>query len=850
MSIFGRKTRSAEGNEISQQAQLVQPQSDTLDLVPVAWIERDLVITARGKFVYAFEFSAVSVGAGGAHLGQIQERYARGLATLPPGTKYQLTIIPEPVDSKPDLTYFLEKSDHWAKADALQQQNTHDINLNAAALEKAARDFMSLITLVYDSVRPITWRMILTITYTPPFHTQSGFFQLMSKGNGSLSVDSPREKLPAARDFLDQQGRLIYQAFSSQGLELRQLSGPGIAQAVWRVLHPEATGAIDSSARAALDALIQNRQPPRKTAPDLSLLAEGSEPERIADRLAPDNVGEKPDMLFVDGVYLRGFCVYDFDPERPSYIDRLMKLPGGFTGTVFVHVEDPAEIAGRLKTRETALKGMSNLRSQKGIIQSFSGNHEAIGVENTRAKMEMGLETPISIHFFLFVTATDIDELERRSRNLESTFQTLGVRSYRTTHNQLHAWLTTLPLGNIAVKQEPRNMTPGSLKTFFWPPRERLFEKGGRYMGFDIDTGTPVYINPLGERDDRSPTLLAVGKMGGGKSVWLRLMMLVGLMEGHSVFAVDLEGEMRKFVKQYGGRYVDVGTESGDRLNVLDIPPGDSDPLIAGIEQLVAFTSTVMGREIRHGTEWNLLAEAYEYAVKERIGSTSPSDWNSQKAPILSDVADFLVHMGPEGESLAAGLKPYSHGVYAKYFNTLSTLDIARERFVVFGLANIHKSGNADVRLRAYLWQVLSVIWSETVRRHREDLEHITDVFMDEVWALLKAPGGPEAIENMARRYRKRHGILWMATQEMDEFLMDEVGRKILKIVGNTILMSQTKYAADDLQKILHLPDYIRDHIIDMRSGLCVMITPFGMKRVDVKIPANMPGVINVHDEQ
>ncbi len=36
-----------------------------------------------------------------------------------------------------------------------------------------------------------------------------------------------------------------------------------------------------------------------------------------------------------------------------------------------------------------------------------------------------------------------------------------------------------LPLAHIATQQKKRNMTPGSLQTFFWPPKSRLFEEGG-----------------------------------------------------------------------------------------------------------------------------------------------------------------------------------------------------------------------------------------------------------------------------------------------------------------------------------------------------------------------------------
>ena len=81
-----------------------------------------------------------------------------------------------------------------------------------------------------------------------------------------------------------------------------------------------------------------------------------------------------------------------------------------------------------------------------------------------------------------------------------------------------------------------------------------------------------------------------------------------------------------------------------------------------------------------------------------------------------------------------------------------------------------------------YLWQILGLIWSEVLGRYMKDHSTANNVMLDEVWALLKAPGGVGAIENRARRFRKRKAGLWMATQEVREFLDSGDTKKILSI--------------------------------------------------------------------
>jgi len=817
------------------------PSGDTLGLVPISRVLPDMVITKNGAFVRMFELPPIPTNMERENSGAFQQKFVNILGSLPPRIKFQLTVIPAPIDPSPDLEHFYQLQQYWAGQPESDRFGAG--YLNNESIEHAARSYMALITNWFGSITPISSRMIVSISYVPLLQQSRGLFGLgRTSGSNGSALEMHTGK---AREHIAKQGGLLQQAFINQGLELIPLSGPEMAQAVWRVLHPTTAGAHETSAETALHNILEQGQGGKAYSyPDHQAFSPDLAPAQVIETLAPDNVREEPELLYIDGVYMRGYSIIDYNPGSIIHLRQLESLPGGFFGSLFIEIEDPAQVAGKLRSKETSLKGLSHLRQSKGIISNYSKDQEAGEVEKTRAMMEMGLENPITIRFYVMVAAADPEELGNRSRMLENILTTLGVKFFATTHNQLPTWKTIMPLTHMAFQQRKRNMTPGSLQSFFWHPKGRLFEENGRYMGFDINSGTPLFYDPLGAAKDRSPTILSIGKTGAGKSVWLRSNMLIGLMKGNTVFAIDLEGEMREFVKAYGGRYVTIGTGDSDRLNVLDVHPGEEEPLVAGIEQLVVFASTVLQRQITHGEEWNLLSEAYEEAVKGRAGSLEPDSWSRINSPVLRDITDILEHMGEVGRSLGAGLKPYATGVYSQFFGSQSTLDIVDERLVVFGLSDVRSSSSAEVRLSAYLWQVMSIIWSETVRRHREDPNHVTDVFLDEVWALLRAPGGGDAIENMARRYRKRNGVLWMATQEVDEFLHSQVGQRILKVVGITALMSQTEYAAGELQRLLRLSDLIRNLLVELPTGKLVLKLPQGTKIIRTLIPEDISGVL------
>jgi hypothetical protein len=83
-----------------------------------------------------------------------------------------------------------------------------------------------------------------------------------------------------------------------------------------------------------------------------------------------------------------------------------------------------------------------------------------------------------------------------------------------------------------------------------------------------------------------------------------------------------------------------------------------------------------------------------------------------------------------------------------------------------------------------------------------------------------------------------------MATQEVDEFLHSQVGQRILKVVGVTALMSQTDYAASELQRLLRLSDLIRNSLVDLPTGKLVLKLPMGTKIVRTLVPEDVNGVL------
>ncbi len=823
-----------------------KPTADTVDLVSVIAIDDPFLITKEGAFVLMFEIPEIDMDIYGMTERDICERYQTALGALPPGTKFQMTVFEDPFDPSDDIRYFTERSEGFeaeiAYEDPISAFYKQGQALSASSISMAARTAE-----IYDRVKPIRRRTVLTLYYLPGAANVAR--NIVMGQYAEADIEEIRKGKDSAVENLEERISVLQSAFSGAGLPLVQLDPADALNAVWRTMHPFSSNDPEVTATDIAKNLVLGQEIFKKDPPKADEWTADLTPEQISGLLSPNYVIERKDMLEIDGVLMKGYVVYDFRPNRPTFMYRLNSLSGTWLGTLFVEVMDPAVAADKLSQRETQLSAQEMVKAKQGMLVDFGVRQEVSAVQESRMQLETAGQAPINIRFFVFRTALLKKELENRCREMESLFKTIGVAAFQADYTQKHLWRSYIPLGVMCTEQKRRNMNAPALSTFFWPQRKRYNEEDGIYMGFDESTSLPLFLDPFGASNNKTPTFLSIGRPGAGKSVWLKTMMTSAMIAGGRVMAVDIEGEMEEYCRYYGGRYIEVGTPNGELINVMDIQLDTDDPLIGGTEQLVAFAEAVRGAAIHPGPEWNVLADAYKRALVDREWLKENYDgsfevlnrdgWKSEDAPLLGDIVDILRRdqSNPDAFSMSQMLAQYvGNGVYASYFNRPTTFNIRDERLVIFGLkhVNTHSSSN---QLRVYLWQILGLIWSEVLGRYMKDHSTANNVMLDEVWALLKAPGGVGAIENMARRFRKRKAGLWMATQEVREFLDSGDTKKILSIVGNTFLMDQRPTEASLLQNLYSLPAGTENVLTHLGTGRGLMVLPDKILRVSVSVP-------------
>ena len=533
--------KEPDPNELSDPG---KPTADTVDLVSVIAIDDPFLITKEGAFVLMFEIPEIDMDIYGQTEAELCERYQMTLGALPPGTKFQLTVFEEPFDPSEDIRYFTERSEAFQQEIAYMDPTSLPY-IQGKDLASSCIAMIARTAEIYDTVKPIRRRTVITLYYLPGAANVAR--NIVMGQYAEADIAEIRKGKDSAMENLEKRISILQSAFAGAGLPLVQLTPPEALNAIWRTMHPFSSNDPEVTASDIAKNMVLGEEIYKKNPPELEEWTVDMKPEEISSMLSPNYVIERKDMLEIDGVLIKGYVVYDFRPNRPTHMYRLNSLSGSWLGTLFVEVMDPAVAADKLSQRETQLSAQEMVKAKQGMLIDFGVRQEVSAVQESRMQLETAGQAPINIRFFVFRTALLKKELENRCREMESLFKTIGVAAFPADYTQKHLWRSYIPLGVMCTEQKRRNMNAPALSTFFCPQRKRYNEEDGIYMGFDESTNLPLFLDPFGAANNKTPTFLSIGRPGAGKSVWLKTMMTSAMISGGRVMAVDIEGEMEEY---------------------------------------------------------------------------------------------------------------------------------------------------------------------------------------------------------------------------------------------------------------------------------------------------------------
>jgi len=308
-----------------------------------------------------------------------------------------------------------------------------------------------------------------------------------------------------------------------------------------------------------------------------------------------------------------------------------------------------------------------------------------------------------------------------------------------------------------------------------------------------------------------------VAETGSGKSFLVNHIAFNYWASGAMVRIVDIGGSYRKIAEMVGGKFVSFSEESDLVINpfshVLRIED-DLAVLAAIVSQMIYSATGQMPDEV----EMTLVKAACRktYELYGRRGSIDHVHEYLRTFPAMAEEADFreeiaelssshLEALKLKAQKLAFNLRDFTtEGVYGRWFNGPSTLDISRDDFVVLELE--------ELKARQELFRVvtLQVLNYVTQDLYLSDRSRRRLIIFDEAWQFFKEGTMlRDVIEEGYRRARKYGGSFTTVTQSiLDLRRFGSVGEVIMGNSAWKMLLQSGDYERARKEKLIDYSDF------------------------------------------
>ena len=420
-------------------------------------------------------------------------------------------------------------------------------------------------------------------------------------------------------------------------------------------------------------------------------------------------------------------------------------------------------------------------------------------IDRERAQLGANpMEPELQVTILLSIAAESLAELEDRSAALVALYEPQEYGLARPTGGQAELLRSMLPGTDAApvCRDYTQFMLTHDLAAgspFCGP---EVGDPTGMLLGLSLDggIGTPVLFDPAyGPRVNTSPSLAAIGRLGSGKSFFLKRLCWDTIARGGQVVTIDRtrSGEYVRFASTVPGRVqiVRLDAEADVCLDPMRTFDGSERSAVS-----LGFLSLLAGCS-PHSDEGAALAEAVD-AVADRPHAA------------LGDVIDELQRMGdsasepdPAARGLVRRLAHYRRAATGRLaFGEGNPVSLDAD-FIVFWAPNLalpdremleseHRSKMMlpeQVLGQALLYLVAAV--GRRVVFH--DPRRFAAALYDEAWALLASPYGQNLVIEGVRDGRKHNGAIWLASQHPNDFALSELS----DLLGSRFVFRQARQA-------------------------------------------------------
>ncbi len=526
----------------------------------------------------------------------------------------------------------------------------------------------------------------------------------------------------------------------------------------------------------------------------------------IQDIIAPIDLEVDFNDLQIGDYYARTLFISGYPRfVGPNWLSPIVNFEHSLRISTFYYPVDSKTILEKLKKKigEMEASLYSQMEDRKVVDPSLK-----VALSDAQQLQDSIAEgTEKFFHFAMYVTiyARNKELLEKYSRNVISTFAAMNVTARPATLQQEQGFISTQPIG-VDKLYITRNMDTTSIATTFPFVSSELTMDHGIMYGINLHNKSLVIFDRF-ELENANTVVFA--KSGAGKSYFVKLEAVRSLMLGTEIIIIDPEREYEALCTAVNGSYISFSQDKGNKMNPFELSgvkeEGD-DELRMKLLALHGFFKILFGG--LNNIEESLLDRALILTYREK-GITFDPSTQTKKPPLLEDLYKVLKGMAEtEAHDLSKRMEKYIIGSAAGVFNEESNFEI-NNPFTVFSVRDLQEELKP---LAMYL--MLDFIWT----RIRKDIKQRL-LIVDEAWYMMQSLDSASFMYSIAKRARKYYLGLTTITQDVADFLNNDMGKAIISNSSLQVLMKQSPSAVEKLQQVFNLSDGERNYLLNCDRG-------------------------------
>ena len=208
-----------------------------------------------------------------------------------------------------------------------------------------------------------------------------------------------------------------------------------------------------------------------------------------------------------------------------------------------------------VSNKKKELKDLDNHAYQAGSETSSNVVDALDSVDELETDLDQSKESMYKLSYVIRVSAPDLDELKRRCDEVKDFYDDLNVKLVRPAGDMLGLHSEFLPASKRYINDYVQYVKSDFLAGLGFGATQQLGETTGIYMGYSVDTGRNVYLQPSlasqGVKGTVTNALASafVGSLGGGKSFCNNLLVYYSVLFGGQAVILDPKSERGNWKK-------------------------------------------------------------------------------------------------------------------------------------------------------------------------------------------------------------------------------------------------------------------------------------------------------------